>query len=103
MPPVVFVFPFNISTHLRTVLSIKDFNQRAINRIDVDVATIDLRDSRREPVLEELEKMCIICQDKINGAVVVNSLRCNHIFHRLCIVGWLRHNLSCPRCRDTHI
>ncbi|CAN6924287.1 unnamed protein product [Brassica oleracea] len=32
----------------------------------------------------------------------VNSLRCNHIYHHLCIVEWIRHNLSCPTCQDTH-
>ncbi|CAN7033418.1 unnamed protein product [Brassica oleracea var. botrytis] len=46
--------------------------------------------------------MCFICQDKFIGNGDVNSLKCNHIYHHLCIVGWIRHNLSCPTCRDTH-
>ncbi|KAF8099655.1 hypothetical protein N665_0240s0028 [Sinapis alba] len=90
-------------THVRTVLSIRDFNPNAINRIDVDVALIDLRDSVREPIPEEAEKVCTICQENFNGTAVVNSLRCNHKYHHLCIVEWIRHNLSCPTCRDTRI
>ncbi|CAF2223434.1 unnamed protein product [Brassica napus] len=90
-------------THVRTVLSIRDFNPKATNMIDVDVALIDLRDSIRESIPEEADKVCTICQDKFVGTGVVNSLRCNHKYHHLCIVEWIRHNLSCPTCRDTRI
>uniref|UniRef100_A0A0D3CTQ7 RING-type E3 ubiquitin transferase n=1 Tax=Brassica oleracea var. oleracea TaxID=109376 RepID=A0A0D3CTQ7_BRAOL len=65
-------------------------------------ALIDLRASIREPILEDADKVCSICQDKFIGKGDVNSLRCNHIYHHLCIVEWIRHNLSCPTCRDTH-
>uniref|UniRef100_A0A0D3CTM2 RING-type E3 ubiquitin transferase n=1 Tax=Brassica oleracea var. oleracea TaxID=109376 RepID=A0A0D3CTM2_BRAOL len=57
---------------------------------------------RREPIPEVVDKVCSICQDKFIGTGVVNSLRCNHIYHHLCIVEWIRHNLSCPTCSDTH-
>ncbi|CAN7030207.1 unnamed protein product [Brassica rapa subsp. trilocularis] len=93
----------NAGTHVRTVLSIRDFNPKATNMIDVDIALIDLRDSIREPIPEEADKVCTICQDKFVGTGVVNSLRCNHKYHHLCIVEWVRHNLSCPTCRDTRI
>uniref|UniRef100_A0A0D3C8X1 RING-type domain-containing protein n=1 Tax=Brassica oleracea var. oleracea TaxID=109376 RepID=A0A0D3C8X1_BRAOL len=88
-------------THVRTVLSISDFNPNATNKIDLDVALIDLRDSIREPIPEDVDKVCSICKDKLIGTGVVNSLRCNHKYHHLRIVEWFRHNLSCPTCRDT--
>ncbi|KAG5388694.1 hypothetical protein IGI04_030235, partial [Brassica rapa subsp. trilocularis] len=78
----------NAGTHVRTVLSIRDFNPKATNMIDVDIALIDLRDSIREPIPEEADKVCTICQDKFVGTGVVNSLRCNHKYHHLCIVEW---------------
>ncbi|KAF3517227.1 hypothetical protein DY000_02061266 [Brassica cretica] len=89
-------------THVRAVLSIRDFNHKATNRIDLDVALIDLRASIREPIPEDADKVRSICQDKYIGTGVVNSLRCNHIYHHLCIVEWIRHNLSRPTCRGTH-
>ncbi|KAF2554792.1 hypothetical protein F2Q68_00015171 [Brassica cretica] len=89
-------------TNVRAVLSIRDFNPTAINRIDLDVALIDLRASIRQPIPEDADKVCSICQDKLIGTGVVNSLKCNHIYHHLCIVEWIRHNLRSPTCRDTH-
>lgn len=93
----------NIGSHVRAVLSIKDFNPNATNRIDLDIALIDLRGSIREPILDDVDKTCTICQEKFIGTGVVNSLRCNHIYHHLCIVQWIRNNLSCPTCREACI
>ncbi|KAG2249364.1 hypothetical protein Bca4012_087317 [Brassica carinata] len=89
-------------THVRAVLTIRYFNPKATNRIDLEEALIDLRASIREPIPEDADKVCSICQDKFIGNGDVNSLRCNNIYHHLCIVEWIRHNLSCPTCRDTH-
>ncbi|KAG2307221.1 hypothetical protein Bca52824_026969 [Brassica carinata] len=90
-----------LSIHVRSLLSIKDFNPKATNRIDLDVALIDLQGSVIEPTPEEAGEVCTIFQDKFIGTGVVNSLRCNYRYHHLCIVEWIRHNLSCPTCRDT--
>ncbi|KAF3522300.1 hypothetical protein F2Q69_00048951 [Brassica cretica] len=46
-------------THVRAVLSIRDFNHKATNRIDLDVALIDLRASIREPIPEDADKVRI--------------------------------------------
>nr|VDD50487.1 unnamed protein product [Brassica oleracea] len=65
-------FPVSLSTHVRTCLSIRDFNPKATKMINLDVALNDQCNSRREPIPEEADK-------------------------------WIRHNLSCPTCRDTEI
>ncbi|KAL0835765.1 hypothetical protein Bca101_087654 [Brassica carinata] len=90
-------------THVRNCLSIRDFNPKATKMINLDVALIDQRNSRREPIPEEADKVCTICQDKLIGTGGVNSLRCSHKYHHLCIVEWIHHNLSCPTCRDTEL
>lgn len=90
-------------TQLHIILYLTDFNPQATNRLDVDVATIDLRTARRPPTPEEENEMCTICHDKIIGTEIVNSLQCNHIFHHQCIVEWIHNNLSCPTCRQTDI
>ncbi|KAF8068112.1 hypothetical protein N665_1151s0007 [Sinapis alba] len=91
-------------THLRIILYLKDFNPQATHRLDVDVATIDLRNAMRQPTREEENEMCTICLDNFNGTEVVNSLQlqCNHTYHHQCIVEWIRNNLSCPTCRQTN-
>ncbi|KAG2247919.1 hypothetical protein Bca4012_088848 [Brassica carinata] len=96
-------FPVSLSTHVRNCLSIRDFNPKATKMINLDVALIDQRNSRREPIPEEADKVCTICQDKLIGTGGVNSLRCSHKYHHLCIVEWIHHNLSCPTCRDTEL
>ncbi|KAG2247912.1 hypothetical protein Bca52824_087540 [Brassica carinata] len=63
----------NESTHVRTCLSIRDFNPKATKMINLDVALIDQRNSRREPIPEEADKVCTICQDKLIGTGGVNS------------------------------
>ncbi|KAL0795462.1 hypothetical protein Bca101_066839 [Brassica carinata] len=90
-------------TNVRAILSISDFAPKATNGIDLDVALLDLRASLRELIPEEADKVCFIFQDKFIGTEVVNLLKCNHIYHHLCIVDWIRNNLSCPICRDTRI
>ena len=100
---VFYIWFLDIGTHVRTCLSIRDFNPKATKMINLDVALIDQRNSRREPIPKEADKVCTICQDKLIGTGGVNSLRCSHKYHHLCIVEWIRHNLSCPTCRDTEI
>ncbi|KAF3534828.1 hypothetical protein DY000_02039400 [Brassica cretica] len=60
-------------THVRTCLSIRDFNPKATKMINLDVALIDQRNSKREPIPEEADKVCTICQDKLIGTGGVNS------------------------------
>ncbi|CDY16318.1 BnaC01g23530D [Brassica napus] len=62
-------FPVSLSTHVRTCLSIRDFNPKATKMINLDVALIDQRNSRREPIPEEADKWilhnlsCPTCRD----------------------------------------
>ncbi|KAJ4906193.1 hypothetical protein Rs2_09851 [Raphanus sativus] len=88
-------------THVRTVLSLQDFNPNATNRIDLEEALMDLGSSMKEPIPEDAGEVCSICHDSFSGTGVVNSLRCNHVYHHHCIVKWFHHNLTCPTCRDT--
>ena len=51
-----------------------------------------------ESVQVESGNECTICKDDVEGECV--RLKCRHIFHRECIVSWLRINATCPICRS---
>ncbi|PRQ35851.1 putative transcription factor C2H2 family [Rosa chinensis] len=44
---------------------------------------------------------CVICMDDFNVGRDASRLPCLHIFHRNCIVDWLRRNHNCPICRHS--
>lgn len=52
-----------------------------------------------DDLIEENNKECLICLDEhaLGGKAV--KLPCGHIYHRDCVVEWLRKQGSCPVCR----
>ncbi|XP_019086363.1 PREDICTED: RING-H2 finger protein ATL52-like [Camelina sativa] len=43
---------------------------------------------------------CSICLEEFeDGHAIVHINKCRHVFHRFCIVSWLKQNRSCPNCR----
>ncbi|CAF2164760.1 hypothetical protein HID58_088206 [Brassica napus] len=88
-------------TDLDVIVKITDFNPQAWNRIDLDVYTIDLRNSRRNSVPSEENDICAICHNELGASGDLNTLVCNHSYHHECIIGWVTMNLTCPVCRTT--
>ncbi|GMY26749.1 e3 ubiquitin-protein ligase rha2a [Fagus crenata] len=49
---------------------------------------------------EEVE--CAVCLCKIEDGEEIKELRCNHIFHRVCLDRWVGYkHLICPLCRGS--
>ena len=42
---------------------------------------------------------CVICLSSVAWADRVANPACGHVFHRDCIVRWLRQGSTCPVCR----
>ena len=52
------------------------------------------------PLLLPKDKQnCVICITEFQKDDTVLSLPCLHIFHKECIVNWLKKNSSCPLCK----
>nr|XP_009775194.1 PREDICTED: RING-H2 zinc finger protein RHA1a-like [Nicotiana sylvestris] len=45
---------------------------------------------------------CAICLCKIEEGEEVRELRCDHVFHRVCLDRWMNcgRNMTCPLCRN---
>lgn len=43
---------------------------------------------------------CSICLVDFETNDSVVSLKCNHLFHKTCIVEWANHKAECPNCRE---
>ena len=42
---------------------------------------------------------CSICLELLNDGDEITSLSCDHVFHKTCLVTWLRRSNACPLCR----
>merc|ERR1712113_1171173 len=46
------------------------------------------------------EQECCVCLEKYrDGAEIVRTKACQHVFHKRCLQGWLNVNGNCPLCR----
>ncbi|KAJ4886673.1 hypothetical protein Rs2_26421 [Raphanus sativus] len=60
---------------------------------------VDVNDYDSEGQKIPTEPDCAICLREF-GDQTSTKLHCDHIFHRDCILTWLRRKSSCPTCRD---
>lgn len=44
-------------------------------------------------------KECVICKEEMQKGRDVCELPCDHLFHWMCILPWLKKNNTCPCCR----
>ena len=45
------------------------------------------------------ETECAICMEEYKGRDIIKSFyKCNHIFHKKCLLNWLKKNNKCPIC-----
>ena len=46
-----------------------------------------------------LSENCVICKEKYKEEEFVIKLKCNHIFHKKCLLKWFEKDNTCPLCR----
>ncbi|CAI9768061.1 unnamed protein product [Fraxinus pennsylvanica] len=50
---------------------------------------------------EDISVECAVCLCRIDEGDEVRELRCNHLYHRVCIDRWLGYgHKTCPLCRN---
>ncbi|KAH0852360.1 hypothetical protein HID58_007275 [Brassica napus] len=55
-----------LANDLQVILTIKDYNQNATSRLDVDLIITDLEGTNRLPTTEEENDICIVCFGNYN-------------------------------------
>lgn len=45
------------------------------------------------------EEKCAICIVKFKGVDIIKEFPCKHIFHKKCILKWLKQSNKCPLCK----
>ncbi|KAF2542026.1 hypothetical protein F2Q68_00031675 [Brassica cretica] len=79
-----------LANDLQVTLIIKDYNQNATSRLDVDLIITDLEGSNRPPTTEEENDICVVCFRNYKDGNNLCSLTFGHNFHFACIDQWLR-------------
>lgn len=74
-----------LANDLQVTLTIKDFNQNATSRLDVNLIITDLESTNRPPTTEEKYDICIVCFGDHNDRNNLCSLSCGHNYHFDCI------------------
>ncbi|KAE8650921.1 E3 ubiquitin-protein ligase RNF181 homolog [Cucumis sativus] len=98
--------PYNILHLIRrrvmgeeTVILEEDPARRRAQEKAIERLTI----SEKDDGLFEGEELgdCCICCEELNGGEKkkVCRIKCGHVYHRCCILTWVRTKLSCPLCR----
>jgi hypothetical protein len=69
------------------------------NNIDINGNFVEL--DNNELVSTESDDMsCVICMEEFINNENVFISKCNHIYHKKCIIKWFLNNNSCPICRE---
>ena len=45
------------------------------------------------------ENKCAICLQKYKGVDIIKEFPCKHIFHKICILKWIKSSNNCPLCK----
>ncbi|RWR88393.1 E3 ubiquitin-protein ligase Praja-1-like protein [Cinnamomum micranthum f. kanehirae] len=49
--------------------------------------------------VQQSKESCTVCLEELVEETQLNQLPCLHVFHRDCIIEWLRQSNCCPVCR----
>lgn len=67
--------------------------QRYLLDHDVPEDTIDTES-------KDINETCAICIEPLKEGDTSIVLKCNHVFHKDCIISWFKKELICPICRS---
>ncbi|KAL2542753.1 brassinosteroid-responsive RING-H2 [Abeliophyllum distichum] len=106
MKLVVLKYIILIASQLKWALDIllhqSFFQPRGIELLDyVDDLTVMRYENNNNAASEDSSVECAVCLCRIDEGDEVRELRCNHLYHRVCLDRWLGYgHRTCPLCRN---
>ncbi|PON91813.1 43kDa postsynaptic protein [Trema orientale] len=52
-----------------------------------------------EELLDSKSSVCSVCRDRFKKGAELRVLPCKHVYHKDCILRWLKVRNTCPECR----
>ena len=74
----------------------EDFNQKKKNFI-LELDEFQYKHILKYSVIKE--DKCAICIQKFKGVDIIKEFPCKHIFHKTCILKWIKRSNICPLCK----
>lgn len=67
----------------------------------VDAAIKRARHNIKLALALDIEGDCPICYNELRNHSCTNCACCDHTFHNICMMRWLRRSTTCPMCRSS--
>ena len=88
-------------------LSIISVNYFIVNYVCINVKklyhkivmNILIKEIDKDEIVDKINNMCSICLEEYIDDRKLNKLKCGHIYHKECIMKWIKNNNECPLCR----
>ena len=52
------------------------------------------------PIYHHNTRECSVCLSQYNKNDLILILPCQHIYHKVCVIEWLKRNSTCPLCKQ---
>lgn len=63
------------------------------------IGQLEIKQLSKEDAEKLENETCAVCQDKYKENDQVTCLPCKHIYHKDCVIPWLKMHCTCPVCR----
>jgi hypothetical protein len=63
------------------------------------VMNILIKEIDKDEIVDKINNMCSICLEEYIDDRKMSRLKCDHIYHKECIMKWIKNNNECPLCR----
>ena len=91
----------NASVFLQNFLNIMNLqNPQNMEDVRATLGEDGEKEIKNYKLEKKIEGTCAVCMMEFEKDQEVSELKCNHIFHKDCVMKWLKeYNYKCPVCR----
>ena len=104
--PIISSFPLDVfqqnmfSGYTMSMHMIDQHQSNTLNKVDLDENTKVMSFNELSDDIKTKYNTCFICLADFDKDDSIRQIKCEHIFHKVCIDPWLlKENKTCPVCR----